>query len=58
MDSIDLTKYWFESADSDYETMKARYDDYKKSFDEKCTDDYTSEQVNNIEEVKKWLKEQ
>ncbi|MGN1269487.1 MAG: hypothetical protein ACI4UU_01270 [Clostridia bacterium] len=38
--------------------MSARYDDYKKSFDEKCTDDYTSEQVNNIEEVKKWLKEQ
>ena len=129
MDSIDLTKYWFESADSDYETMKvlynnkkntwclfighlviekllkglyaknnpdnpiapkihnlillsqkanlevpteirekiqtintfnisARYDDYKKSFDAKCTDDYTKEQVRNIEEVQKWLKEQ
>ena len=129
MDSIDLTKYWFESADSDYETMKvlynnkkntwclfighlviekllkglyaknnldnpiapkihnlillsqkanlevpteirekiqtintfnisARYDDYKKSFDAKCTDDYTKEQVKNIEEVRKWLKEQ
>ena len=129
MDSIDLTKYWFESADSDYETMKvlynnkkntwclfighlviekllkglyaknnfdnpiapkihnlillsqkanlevpkeirekiqtintfnisARYDDYKKSFDAKCTDDYTKEQVRNIEEVQKWLKKQ
>ena len=129
MDSVDLTKYWFESADNDYETMKvlynnkkntwclfighlviekllkglyaknnpenpiapkihnlillsqkanmevpteirekiqtintfnisARYDDYKKSFDTKCTDDYTSEQVKNIEEVQKWLKEQ
>ena len=129
MNSIDLTKYWFESADSDYETMKvlynnkkntwclfighlviekilkglyaknnpnnpiapkihnlillsqkanlevpkeirekiqtintfnisARYDDYKKSFDAKCTDDYTKEQVKNIEEVQKWLKEQ
>ena len=129
MDSVDLTKYWFESADSDYETMKvlynnkkntwclfighlviekllkglyaknnpdapiapkihnlillsqkanlqvpteirekiqtintfnisARYDDYKKSFDAKCTDDYTKEQVKNIEEVQKWLKEQ
>ncbi len=129
MDSIDLTKYWFESADNDYETMKvlynnkkntwclfighlviekllkglyaknnpdnpiapkihnlillsqkanlevpteirekiqtintfnisARYDDYKKSFDAKCTDDYTKEQVKNIEEVQKWLKEQ
>ena len=129
MDNIDLTKYWFESADSDYETMKvlynnkkntwclfighlviekllkglyaknnpdnpiapkihnlillsqkanlevpteirekiqtintfnisARYDDYKKSFDAKCTNDYTQEQVKNIEEVRKWLKEQ
>ena len=129
MDNIDLTKYWFESADSDYETMKvlynnkkntwclfighlviekllkglyaknnpdnpiapkihnlillsqkanlevpteirekiqtintfnisARYDDYKKSFEAKCTDDYTKEQVRNIEEVQKWLKEQ
>ncbi len=129
MDSVDLTKYWFDSSDSDYETMKvlynnkkntwclfighlviekllkglyaknnpdnpiapkihnlillsqkanlevpteirgkiqtintfnisARYDDYKKSFDAKCTDDYTKEQVKNIEEVQKWLKEQ
>lgn len=129
MDSVDLTRYWFESADSDYETMQvlynnkkntwclfighlviekllkglyaknnpenpiapkihnlillsqranlevpteirekiqtintfnisARYDDYKKSFDIKCTDDYTSKQVKNIEEVQKWLKEQ
>jgi len=38
--------------------ISARYDDYKRSFDEKCTDDYTSEQVKNIEEVRKWLKEQ
>lgn len=129
MDSADLTRYWFESSDSDFETMEvlynnkkntwclfighlviekllkglyaknnpenpiapkihnlillsqkanlevpteirkkiqiintfnisARYDDYKKSFDAKCTDDYTSEQVKNIKEVQKWLKEQ
>ncbi len=38
--------------------ISARYDDYKKSFDEKCTDDYTKEQVKNIEEVLKWLKKQ
>ncbi len=38
--------------------ISARYDDYKKSFDGKCTDDYTSQQVKNIEEVQKWLKEQ
>ena len=129
MNSNDFMKFWFESADSDYETMKvlynnkkntwclfighlviekllkglyaknnpenpippkihnlillsqkakwkvpieirekiqvintfnisARYDDYKRSFDEKCTDNYTKEQVKNIEEVQKWLKEQ
>ena len=38
--------------------ISARYDDYKRSFDEKCTDDYTTEQIKNIEEVQKWLKEQ
>lgn len=38
--------------------ISARYDDYKRSFDEKCTDEYTLEQVKNIEEVRKWLKEQ
>lgn len=34
----------------------ARYDDYKNSFYKKCTDEYTSEQLKNIEEVRKWLK--
>lgn len=38
--------------------ISARYDDYKRSFEEKCTNEYTSEQVKNIEEVQKWLKEQ
>ena len=38
--------------------ISARYDDYKRTFDEKCTDDYTSEQVKNVEEVRKWLKKQ
>ena len=38
--------------------ISARYDDYKRTFDEKCTDDYTAEQVKNVEEVRKWLKEQ
>ena len=38
--------------------ISARYDDYKKSFDEKCTEKYTAEQIKNIEEVQKWLKEQ
>lgn len=38
--------------------ISARYDDYKNSFYEKCTDEYTSLQISNIEEVIKWLKEQ
>ena len=38
--------------------ISARYDDYKRTFDEKCTDDYTDEQVKNVEEVRKWLKKQ
>ena len=38
--------------------ISARYDDYKKSFENKCTNEYTAEQVKNIEEVQKWLKEQ
>ena len=36
----------------------ARYDDYKESFEQKCTNEYTKTQINNIEEVRKWLKEQ
>ena len=129
MNNIDLMKYWFESSDSDFDTMKvlfenhkntwclfighlliekllkglyaknnpenpiapkihnlillsqkanlevpneikekiqvintfnisARYDDYKKAFEEKCTNEYTTLQFKNIEEVQKWLKEQ
>ena len=38
--------------------ISARYDNYKKSFANKCTNEYTAEQVKNIEEVQKWLKEQ
>ena len=38
--------------------ISARYDDYKESFANKCTNEYTAEQVKNIEEVQKWLKEQ
>lgn len=38
--------------------ISARYDDYKMNFEKKCTNTYTKEQINNIEEVRKWLKEQ
>ena len=36
--------------------ISARYDDYKETFNQKCTDDYISEQIKNIEEVRTWLK--
>ena len=37
--------------------ISARYEDYKNEFYERCTKEYTSEQINNIEEVRLWLKE-
>lgn len=38
--------------------ISARYDDYKQSFKEKCTSEYTTQQIKNIKEVQLWLKEQ
>ena len=35
--------------------MSARYDDYKREFSLKCTDEYTLEQIKNIEEVRTWI---
>lgn len=37
--------------------ISARYDDYKESFSKKCTEEYTKKQLENIEEVRIWLKE-
>ena len=37
--------------------ISARYEDYKNEFYEKCTRDYTIEQIKNTEEVRSWLKE-
>ncbi len=36
--------------------INARYDDYRKEFYLKCTDEYTEQQLRNIEEVRIWLK--
>lgn len=36
--------------------LETRYDDYKKTFENKCTDEYTENQIKNIEEVRTWLK--
>ncbi|MCQ2748545.1 MAG: HEPN domain-containing protein [Clostridia bacterium] len=35
--------------------LNARYDDYKREFYKKCTDEYTSAQIENIKEVRQWL---
>ena len=35
--------------------LSTRYDDYKRAFYNKCTDEYTNEQINKIKEVKLWL---
>ena len=36
--------------------ISARYEDYKNEFYERCTEEYTSEQIKNIEEIRTWLK--
>ncbi len=38
--------------------LNTRYDDYKKSFQRKCTHEYTMEWINKINEVRSWIKEQ
>lgn len=35
--------------------LSTRYDDYKRAFYNKCTDEYTKEQIIKLEEVKLWL---
>lgn len=37
--------------------ISARYEDYKNEFYNLCTEEYTKEQISNIEEVRTWLKE-
>lgn len=36
--------------------LEARYPDEKKHFRKKCTEDFTKEMLNKIEEVFQWLK--
>ena len=35
--------------------LSTRYDDYKRAFYDKCTDEDTEEQIKKIEEVKVWI---
>lgn len=37
--------------------IRARYDDYKMEFHNKCTKDFTEEWINHIKEIRIWLKE-
>lgn len=37
--------------------ISARYEDYKNEFYKRCTEEYTLEQIKNIEEIREWLKE-
>lgn len=37
--------------------INARYDDYKRSFKQRCTPDYTKEWINKLKELRKWIKQ-
>ncbi len=36
--------------------IRARYDDYKQSFYSLCTDEFTSEWIQNIKDCRTWIK--
>jgi protoporphyrinogen oxidase len=36
--------------------INTRYDDYKMSFKKQCTPEYTSEWIENIKELRQWIK--
>lgn len=38
--------------------LQGRYDDYKKSFKQKCTPEYTEEWLNKIGNLRLWIKQQ
>jgi hypothetical protein len=38
--------------------INARYDDYKQAFYKACTKEFTEKWINEIEEFRKWIKEQ
>lgn len=37
--------------------INARYDDYKNSFQKRCTPEFTSEWINKIKELRLWITE-
>lgn len=38
--------------------LNTRYDDYKKSFQKRCTQEYSQEWINNLELIRQWIKKQ
>ena len=38
--------------------ISARYEDYKNEFYKKCTEEYTKAQLQNIMEMREWIKKQ
>ncbi|MCF7815290.1 MAG: HEPN domain-containing protein [Candidatus Cloacimonetes bacterium] len=38
--------------------IRARYDDYKQQFYRKCTKEYAEKWIQQIEEIRKWIKQQ
>lgn len=38
--------------------INARYDDYKNSFQKKCTPEFTFDWVDKIKELRVWIKKQ
>ncbi len=37
--------------------INARYDDYKMSFKQRCTQDFTTEWIDKLKELRQWMKE-
>jgi len=38
--------------------INARYDDYKKSFQKKCTPEFTSHWIEKLKDLRQWIKKQ
>ena len=37
--------------------INARYDDYKMSFKQRCTPDFTAEWIDKLKEIKLWIQQ-
>lgn len=37
--------------------INARYDDYKRSFKQRCTPEFTQEWINKLKALRKWIKQ-